>query len=270
MIVLDGAMGTLLTHRGVPTPAPLWSAHAVLHHPEAVAQVHRDYAAAGATVHTAATFRARTESAGALAGPLTAAAVRLARQAIPADHRVAGSLAPVNDCYRPDLSPPDAGPAHEAFAELLASTGVELILVETFAHPGEAVAATRAAARTGLEVWTALTPGHDGSLLDPDRLGEAARQVRAAGAQIVLVNCLPAMEAAPWIEALRRTGGPWGVYANAGRPDHGLWHGTPGAATRYGALARGWMDLGAAVVGGCCGTGPEHLLAIDSARASEG
>lgn len=265
MILLDGAMGTLLHQRGVPTPPPLWSAHAVQHAPEQVAAIHRAYAEAGATVHTACTFRTAPDTAGPHAEALSRAAVALARAAVPAEHRVAGSIAPIHDCYRPDLSPPDPEPLHSAFAELLAQTGVDLLLVETFAHPGEAIAATRAAARTGLEVWTALSPGHDGSLLDPEPLAAAAAAVQRAGASVVLVNCLPAVHALRWVEPLRRAVDRWGIYANAGLPEHGLWHGTPQAAERYASLARAWSERGAAVIGGCCGTGPAHLRAVRDA-----
>ncbi|MCB9663030.1 MAG: homocysteine S-methyltransferase family protein [Alphaproteobacteria bacterium] len=264
VIVLDGALGTLLAARGVPAPPPAWSAAAVRSHPEVLRDIHRAYAAAGAQVHTAATFRTTPRAVGADAWPLTRDAVALAREAVPADHRVAGSLAPLEDCYRPDLSPPSPGPEHARHAEHLARAGVDLVLVETFAHVGEALAATEAALRTGLPVWTALSPGYRGDLLDPHALADGARAAAALGAERVLVNCLPAIGAAPFVAALAAVGVPWGIHANAGAPEDGLHHGQPGAAEAYGRLAAGWAAAGASVIGGCCGTGPAHIACVTS------
>ncbi len=254
-------MGTLLEARGLVLPAPLWSALAVRDHPDAVERVHRDYAQEGVRLHTAATFR--TLGAGPLALELTARAVAIARRACP-HGQVLGSLAPIADCYRPDLSPPDAAAQHAERAAVLASTGIDRILVETFPHPGEAVAATRAAVATGLEVWTSLTPGYDNSLLTPAELAEGARRAADAGACIVLVNCLPAARALPWVRALAATGLAFGIQANAGAIEDGMTHGTPGAAERYVTLARRWQEHGAQLIGACCGTGPEHIRGLVS------
>ena len=62
IVILDGPMGTELLARGVPTPTPGWSAHALDAAPEVVASIHRDYAAAGAVVHTTNTFRTKSRS----------------------------------------------------------------------------------------------------------------------------------------------------------------------------------------------------------------
>ena len=66
--IVDGPMGTQLIERGVPTPAPLWSAWALLNRPEEGKRIHREYAAAGATVHTANTFRTKRRSMGRTTG----------------------------------------------------------------------------------------------------------------------------------------------------------------------------------------------------------
>jgi S-methylmethionine-dependent homocysteine/selenocysteine methylase len=269
VVLLDGPIGTMLAHLGVPTPPPLWSASALQTHPQVIAQLHSDYAAAGATIHTAATFRTQPRHAGSRAAELTSRAVQLARDAVPSHHRVAGSMAPLEDCYRPDLSPPSSEDEHRVFAQLLARQGVDLLLVETFPNVVEALAATRAAKTTGLPVWTALTPGYEGRLMTPSTLAEGALLAMEAGAERVLVNCLPAAQAGPWVDALASTGIPWGIYANAGAPGDGLTHGQEGAPTRYAVLAKRWIQRGARVVGGCCGTGPEHISAIKPTGTSE-
>ncbi len=259
--ILDGALGTVLEAEGYRLDEPAWSARVVREAPEAVAAIHRAYAEAGATVHTTATFRTTPWGVGAEADRLTHAAVRLCRDAVPPDHTVLGSLAPVFDCWAPDASPADAAQHHAAQAGRLWAAGVDGILVETFAHVDEAEAAVRAALGPG-PVWCALTPGFDGRLLSPAELAHGARRVHEAGAACVLVNCLPAAQALDWIAPVAALGIPWGVYPNGGPPGGPTAHGTPGAAHRFAALAQAWSATGASVIGGCCGTGPEHIRAI--------
>ena len=113
-LVLDGAMGTELDRRGVDTGLPLWSAGALLGSPGTVRQIHDDYIDAGADIITGDTFRTtrRTFLRAGLpdrSAELTSLAVRLARESIAAHPEagvlLAGSMAPLEDCYRPDRSP---------------------------------------------------------------------------------------------------------------------------------------------------------------------
>ena len=134
-------MGTELERRGAATGLPLWSARALLESPELVLAIHRDEVAAGADILTANTFRThrRTlakENAGERSAELTRTAVLLAREAARSASRpvwVAGSLSPLEDCYRPDLRPPGEAleREHAVQAEALASSGADLILIET-------------------------------------------------------------------------------------------------------------------------------------------
>ncbi len=268
--LLDGPVGSLLADFGVETPEPLWSAAALVSAPRVVSDIHEAYASAGACVHTAATFRTKARQAGASWEHLTRLAVELARGAVPAGHRVAGSLSPLEDCYRPDLSPADPRPEHRAMARALAAAGVDLILCETFPHVGEALVAVEEAAATGLPVWLALTAGPDGSLLSPRALAEGARAAVDRGAGAVLVSCTAAGLTLPYVERLGAAGVPFGAYANAGRPEDGIGWGArdPAAVERYVALARTWIEAGATLVGSCCGTGPEHVAGLARAFAA--
>ena len=268
-VILDGPVGTELWGRGVSTAGALWSGSAIDRAPEVLAAIHRDYAAAGATVHTAATFRTKRRSAGGEWERLTRSAVAIARDAVPRGHRVAGSVAPLEDCYRPDLAPADASllaREHGELAKALVEAGVDLLLAETFAAPHEALAATRACVATGVETWVALTAGPRADLLTPEELADAARGCVDAGASAVLVNCVPATKTLAYVEALARVGGRFGAYANAGGKEEGIgWVAAADAgegARRYAELAKGWMAAGATIVGGCCGTGPAHVEAV--------
>lgn len=265
-ILLDGPMGTELGRRGLPTPAPEWSAAALRDHPERVAQVHAAYVAAGATVHTANTFRTQPRPCPHDWRSLLARAVALARASAPRGHRVAGSMAPLMDCYSPWLSPSDPRPEHRQVARALAEEGVDLLLVETFPHIGEALVAVEEAVATGLPVWVSFTPGPQGDLLLPRQVALGARQAAERGAGALLVNCLPATTASQWLRPLLDLGLglPVGVYANAGHPTEGLgWQADSiQAGARYADLAEAWVEAGASIVGSCCGTGPETIAAL--------
>lgn len=261
--ILNGPMGTELIARGVSIPEPLWSARALEVAPDIVAAIHRDYAAAGATVHTTNTFRTKRRSAGDGWEKLTRKAVEIARSSVPPSHRIAGCIAPLEDCYRPDLSPPDPRAEHREVCQVLADAGVDLLLCETFPHVGEALVATEEAVATGLPTWVAFTAGPDADLLSPDDVERGAREALARGASVVLINCTRATKTLPYVERLARVGVPFGVYANAGPPEDGLgWTDAPDGPERYAKLAADWVRLGATFVGACCGLGPAHVRAL--------
>jgi S-methylmethionine-dependent homocysteine/selenocysteine methylase len=265
--LIDGPMGTELARRGIALDLPDWTAGALDRAPDIVAAIHLDYAAAGATVHTAATFRTQARTVGRRWESLARKAVLIAREQVTSGHRVAGSLAPLADCYRPDLSPGAGGRAeHRRLAVVLAEAGVDVLLCETFAHPGEAVVAVEECARTGVDTWIALTAGPDATLMTPETMRSAARDCVAAGAKAVLVNCTPATRTLAFVEALAglEAGLPFGAYANAGDLAEGIgWSADPAAASRaYGRLALEWVAAGATLIGGCCGTGPAHVAEL--------
>lgn len=272
-ILLDGALGTELERRGVASGLPLWSTHALLEAPEVVAAIHREHAAAGAEVLTAASFRTQRRTLaragmGERAEELTRRAVELARRAATASIRpvwVAGSAAPLEDCYRPELAPEASvcEREHREHAEHLARAGADLIAAETLGTVREAVAAARAAAATGLPFWVSFVCDEDARLLSGEDLAEAIEAVRGSGPVLVAVNCAPPSTVARCLPVLADSGLPFGVYPNLGAPladGHGRTHDcTP---ERLADLARGWLAAGARLVGGCCGTRPEHVRAL--------
>jgi homocysteine S-methyltransferase len=276
-LLLDGATGADLFARGVRTPPPLWSAWALLTHQPTVRQIARDHVAAGADVVTTNTFRTHARNL-AMAGEktraeeLTARAVRLAREGADASRgvrtvAVAGSLSPLEDCYRPDLVPPDEALAaeHARQARALADGGCDAILVETMNCVRESVAATRAAVATGLPVITCVvcTPG--AVLWSGEPVAAWAAAVAPLGADVLGVNCtrLGAIEAALSALAAAAPGVPRAAYANIGQEDPVLgWDSSECPPAAYAQAARGWLASGVRLIGGCCGTLPEHVAAL--------
>ena len=280
--ILDGAMGTELARRGIDTGLPLWSANALLSAPQSVYQIHRDYLLAGAQVITTDTFRTNTRTllrAGLYPRmqELVHVAVALARQAVNettqetgrARATIAGSLAPVEDCYSPWLTPADEEvlfAEHTELAGHLQRAGCDVLLVETMNTVREAAMAARAAASTGLPVWVSFMLGPDNRLLSGEGLEEALRAVMAYGPQAVLVNCLPVAQVGSALQALRRALPPgvrMGAYANAGHVEEAGWSMAHGVSPEaYAQAVLGWRQLGAQIIGGCCGTTPDHIAAV--------
>jgi S-methylmethionine-dependent homocysteine/selenocysteine methylase len=277
LILLDGAMGTELERRGVPTPLPLWSAQALLDAADTVREIHEEYVRAGADILTANTFRVTPRALGkggrgGEADRLTEVAVGLAREAARAggarEVMIAGALAPLEDCYRPDLMP-DAAVAEREHAEQavrLARRGVDLILIETMNSIAEAKAAMRGAKPTGLPVLVSFLCRNARELWSGERIEDAVRAVEPFSPEVILVNCVAPDIAADLVaEMARVTRLPLGCYPNAGEPDmdEGVWNFDPSwTPERFAEAAALWVARGAQLVGGCCGTGPDHIRAL--------
>ncbi len=284
LILLDGALGTELERRHVPAPLPLWSAQALLDAPDTVRAIHEDYVRAGADILTVDTFRTTARALGKAgragdADRLTELAVTLAREA--ADRArgtrvilLAGALAPLEDCYRPELAP-DAATAEKEHAEQavrLARRGVDLILIETMNSIVEAKAALRAAKPTGVPVLVSFLCRNALQLWNGEGLADAVQAVEPLKPDAILVNCVSPDVAGDCVaEMARVTRIPLGCYPNAGTPDleQGTWRfdpeWTPG---KFAEVASGWVARGAQIVGGCCGTTPEHIRALRAALPS--
>lgn len=276
-LLLDAAMGTEIDRRGVATRLPLWSAWGLIDAPEVVRAVHEDHLRAGAEVLTTNTFRTHRRSLslagmGDRAAELSALAVRLAREAVhdvaPARHVwIAGSVAPLEDCYSPQLTPPDETllREHALQAAHLVAAGVDLIKVETMPTVREASAAAAVAVGTGRPVLVGFTCGRDGRLLSGETPRHAAAALEPLGVAALMVNCTPADALhVPLAELLAATTLPVGAYGNVGHAEQECgWNATDVIdAEAYADLADAWVAAGARLVGACCGTRPEHLAAV--------
>ena len=275
-LLLDAAMGTELERRGARSSLPLWSAWALIEAPNLILEIHRSEAEAGADILTSNTFRThrRTLQKGRKARrseELTREAVALARRAAVESPRpilVAGSLSPLEDCYRPDLVPDDEALAreHGEQAAILAFAGADLILVETQNTVRELVAAVRAAKQTGLAVVASVVTDGEGRLLSGESIEEAARALESLRPDVLSINCVPARRVLADLRELASAvpGAPLAAYGNLGPPSgpEQTLFSERIEPEEYALLAREWLAIGARIVGGCCGTTAAHTAAM--------
>lgn len=299
-VLLDGPMGSELVRRGVR-----WRKHGMLSDAPAVQQLHEEYLTAGADVIRTNTlqlnprlylnvFRSRDHMRQIGAPGLETMAQRLYRTAAylakyartksgrAADAAVAGVLSPLNHCYRPDMAPPpeQARKEHEVLARILAEEGVDFIFLESMNTVGEARAALQAARATGLPVWVSFVLGPEGEVLSGEPLADAAKAMEQGGAEAVLVNCAPPEDVTRAIAKLKKaTSLPVGGAALIGRFSPPSWKfdfhpqfidTEEWPPDRYTKEAMRWRDAGAAIIGGCCGTQPQHIAALRKALGKGG
>jgi len=280
--LLDGAMGTELKARGASVPdyrSSIWSAMALLHDAETVKQVHLDYIRAGADVITANNYAVVPNllAREGLVDRLEELTQRACRIAIDAREqggrrsvRIAGSLPPLDTTYRPDLVPPDAI-AFETYRRIGRELvqHVDLAIAETLTTIREAVAAARAAAECGLELWVSWNLRLDAPVLrGGESLVDAVRALDAWPVAGFMVNCVPTGLVPAALTQLRSaTDKPLGAYANAcesASDQESLDACTvaPLSPRQYAVATERWVAAGATWLGGCCDTDPAFIAAL--------
>lgn len=280
-LILDGATGTELNRRGVDTGLPLWSANALMNDRDAkiLQQIHEDYLRAGADIITTNTFRTHRRALAPSGNAdraleLTRRAVDIARAAIanvPSDKPrfMAGSISTLEDCYRPDLVPSDneLRAEHSERIHHLIECGVDLMLIETINTIREAVIMAKLATITGAPVVVSFVCDRDGKLLSGETLTEAANQLLPLGICAIGVNCGPTPNLAKPLAELQIACGkdfPLIAYGNIGYADEKIgWVNTDSENPKdYCEHASHWPVK---IVGGCCGTTPEHIEQLRNA-----
>lgn len=267
-------MGTEILRRGIPTTLPLWSAEALLTRPEVVRSIHEDYIRAGAEIIITDTFRT-TRWAFASVGMAEKAreasllACRLARQAIQEtqpDHPVyiAGSIAPLEDCYSPELTPAQDDLLREHFSNALdlKEGGVDFLLLETMITSRETMAAVRAAQSLGLPFAASFCTDAEGRLLGGELLEDIVREVEAYDPLFIGVNCVsPDIATRTLLRLKTITRKPLSVYAQGdGIPE--INQGWLFVEEDYAAHVAQWRQAGAQIIGGCCGTSPPYIARL--------
>jgi homocysteine S-methyltransferase len=269
----DGAMGTLLVSRGAAADGP--RSPISLSTPDLVREVHDDYVSAGAQIVSTNTWDANRSKltkfdwADSLE-KINRAAVRLAHAAAEGEYvYVAGVVGPLGQLVKP-YGPLTRPHVREIFTEqirILLEEKVDLLLFETFSSSLEILEAVRAARAlsTEIPVVASMTFLADGKTSFGDEAAESLRALVEAGADVAGLNCAigPQESLDVLTRAAASVSAPLSLMPNAGYP----W--VVGGRTVYPATpdyfretAKEAVQAGAALLGGCCGTGPEHVAAM--------
>ncbi|OYD15371.1 hypothetical protein CH330_05885 [candidate division WOR-3 bacterium JGI_Cruoil_03_51_56] len=273
VVLLDGAMGTELERRGFRTRLPFWSGWALLEAPELVGRIHADYVRAGAQIITANTFRTNPRTVARVglkqsAKELSLAAIELAHKAIGSKSIVvAGSIAPVEDCYHPELFPgvQEARADFEEHAENLVQAGADLLLIETMNSTVEAKLAAQACSKLSVPAMVSFILRDDRHLLNRDFLEYAVSEVLDFRPSAVLINCTPIPVCRSGIKVLAgRTEFVSGCYPNIGHPSIATgWDFSDAVGPDdFARELAGIAADGARILGGCCGTTPAHIQTL--------
>jgi methionine synthase / methylenetetrahydrofolate reductase(NADPH) len=275
-LLADGAMGTLLFSRGIPQRAVL--DELVASRPELIGSIHREYLAVGADIIETSTFganRVRLAPHGLAdhAGKLARRGAQIAREARDVAGRdvlVAGSIGPLGAPTREmlRLGETDVRAAFRETIEGLLEGGVDAFWFETFSlvdHLAIAVDEARTAA-ADLPIVALFTFGEDVALADGTAPSAAVQELaRRVDVDVLGVNC----GAGPvgCLDALvAMDGAGTAILPNAGLPQRIEGQFVYAAPPEYlGRMVDDMLDAGAGIVGGCCGTTPEHIAAMRAA-----
>jgi methionine synthase / methylenetetrahydrofolate reductase (NADH) len=268
LLIFDGAMGSLLYERGIFVTQNFEQLNVA--RPDVVGRIHEDYVAAGAQVIETNTFGANgfcldRHGLGDQVRAYNVAGARLARKAAGESVWVAGSIGPTG------LVPGVASPAEldlvaATFADQAAALvegGVDLFVLETFRHLEEIRIAIEAARRAApeLAIIASMAFNPSETVADGSTPEQVATTLRDWGADVIGVNCGDGPQLALAIaERMRGAGMPLCVQPNAGLPrtvdGRLLYMATP---EYLDVFARRTIQLGATMIGGCCGTTPDHV-----------
>lgn len=271
LVFVDGGMGTMLQAAGLTGgEAPeRWN----LTHPETVAEVHRAYLAAGCDIVTANTFGATGARFGAELQKVIQAGVKLARQGVEeAGHGFAAfDMGPTGKLLAPygELPFQEAVSLYRQAAAWGAEAGADLIIIETMGDPYEMKAAVLGAREAcDLPILATMMADVNGRLLTGGTVETMAVLLDGLGVTALGLNCgLGGPEMLPLLRRIRRvTERPLLCSPNAGLPRmEGGRTVFPAGPEAFAQAQRELAQAGAWLLGGCCGTTPEHIRAMVAA-----
>ncbi|MBE2195467.1 MAG: bifunctional homocysteine S-methyltransferase/methylenetetrahydrofolate reductase [Anaerolinea sp.] len=282
VILADGAMGTMLHQSGAAIDACF--DYLNVSDPARVAATHQAFLDAGAELIETNTFGANRFKLSLHGyqdelGAINAAGVKIAREAIRVSGRqayVAGSVGPLGVRLAPygKVQPEEAFAAFGEQIKALIEAGADAIILETFTDLNEISEAIKAcrAVNAAVPVIASMTFTRDSTTIYGDSPAEVANTLTEVGADVIGVNCSSGPSQLSRIARIMHAAQPGAritVMPNAGFPEQvGGRMIYPAAPDYFGDYALTLRDLGATIIGGCCGTTPDHIRAMRQALDS--
>jgi methionine synthase / methylenetetrahydrofolate reductase(NADPH) len=268
VVLFDGGMGTELYNRGVFLNKCFEELN--IYNPSIVKQVHDDYKKAGADVietnsFGANLFKLKRHLLQDKIYDINYQGALIAREIAGDDIYVAGSIGPLSIQIEP-LGPTSREEATQYFKaqiQPLIDGGVDLFILETFIYPGELNCAVKAVRElTDLPIIAQMTIDQLGNSLTGANPHIMIKELEESGADIIGVNCTVGPQVMlNWLEEVREhTSHPISIMPNAGTPKNIDGRNIYLTSPEYlGEYAKHFIQAGANIIGGCCGTGPEHI-----------
>ena len=275
--LLDGAMGTQLMQAGLELPLPIWSGDINITHPDHIQNVHESYLKAGADILTTNTFRTTPraylnhgfslDNAMKRSRKSLYKAVQLAREVSNINTVIAGSIAPLEDCYEPNLFP-GVTYAKKEFNELsnwLQDAGVDIIIFETMGSWPEIKSAILSTDDVQISRWISMILRDGKKLLDGTDLSKVLNNLLDYKIDMILLNCNPCNITNEALDIITKYWSKsWGVYPNIGTSipsKEGIIE-EKLSIDDFKEEINNCMNAGASVVGACCGSNPYYINAL--------
>jgi|TARA_B100000809_G_C15117516_1_gene523015 homocysteine S-methyltransferase len=271
--LLDGAIGSELILRGETLPPHIWSAEVNLSNPDLLLNIYKEYINAGSNYITTNTFRTTTRAykktglstiqANEIAKKSMHSAISIAKRSANKSIKILGSIAPLEDCYSPQLFPGVENAKNEfsIIAKWLKEGGIDGYILETMNNITETQICLEVIQDYKLPVWVSFNLLDSYRIQSGETLENAINMTTNFDVDCILLNCNPVERTQEALKIISNQCSIWGIYPNLGigepSPD--------GVISKYYSddeflkLCKNAIDLGASVVGGCCGTSPRHI-----------
>ena len=278
--ILDGALGTEIISRDIKLPNHIWSAHTNTKNPYLIYQIHKKYIDSGSSYITTNTFRTTpraylktglsTDDAIKEAYTSFSNAIKMANKAREdSDVKVLGSIAPLEDCYIPSNYPGNKI-AQLEFLELynwFSNSKVDIFILETMNNLSEIVTCLKVFSEYKKPIWVSLNLLDHNHILSGESIVDVVKGISKFNVSALLLNCNSIEKTSSALKTLSQCWDKdWGIYPNLGlgepAPD--------GIISDYSDMksfidiSKKAVDLGASIIGGCCGSNYKHIVALSN------
>ncbi len=269
-LILDGAIGSLLQHRGFASDDSSWTSLANIKNPEEIIRIHKEYILAGADIITTNTFRTNPvalKDSEHSSDELVRAGINMAKKAIDgSDILIAGSNAPAEDCYQAEriVELSELKKNHEEHISLLHSYGCDFILNETQSHLDEIEIICNYCSDNQVSFILSLFFTDEEKLLSGESLFDMVKFVSQFNPLAIGFNCImPDL----FLKVVHKIPNDinWGFYLNCGTGDYKDKNISCGVDEyEYLEIVKQILPFKPAFVGSCCGSNPHHTLQLSN------
>ncbi len=275
--ILDSAMGSELIKYGEILPEHIWSAKTNLTNPQLIYKIHKSHIHAGANYITTNTFRTTKRAfkklglsnnkATQLATESFNSALQMAHKASKGKVKILGSIAPLEDCYSPNLFPGKkiALREYEEIANLFSSTNIDCFLLETMTNITEIKSCLTILKNFNIPIWVSLNLLNQSEILSGESLTNTIKEVKKFPVDCILLNCNPLERTLKALMVLKKKWGKeLGVYPNLGKGEPSI----DGVINNYYSIdefsnfIKKCFHIGINYIGGCCGANTDHIKII--------